>query len=93
MKNTPRYKTVYVLRGGSWRLENNLKFNTFEELKAYLINNTGKIFSWICDHRFLPDFTQVETVRDINIILDDYNYDWWYIKVKIIAVEDENNLG
>ena len=100
MKNAPRCKAVYVLWGSSWRLENNLKFNTFEELKTYLIENTDKLFGWINDnvedykdYRELPNFKDVETVRDINTILDDYIYGWWFLKVKIItAVKDENEI-
>ena len=96
MKNTPRYKAAYVLweKQGGWR-----QFDTFEELKTFLIENTDKLFGWINNHvanyndyRELPNFIDVKTVRDINDILDDYNYGWWFIKVDTTFVEDENEI-
>ena len=103
MKNTPRYKditsaypkAVYVLhyKIDDGHFKGKLKFNTFDELKTYLIKNTNKIFGWIFDCRYLPDFTQVETVRDINTILDKYNYGWWYLKVKIKIADNQNDIG
>lgn len=97
MGKISRYKTTYVLseKLTGRRLKSSLKFNTFEELKTYLIENTDKLFGWINDdvddykdYRELPDFKDVETVRDIKTILVKYNYGWWYITVDTIEVEE-----
>ena len=103
MKDTRLYKDIanaypkalYVLyyKIDDGQFKGKLKFNTFDELKTYLIKNTNKIFGWIFDSRYLPDFTQVETVRDINTILDKYNYGWWYLKVKIKIADNQNDIG
>ena len=37
--------------------------------------------------RELPNFRDVETVSDINTILDKYNYGWWFITVETIEEE------
>lgn len=69
-------------------------FNNFEELKAYLIKNTDDLLDWLNnnvygpkDHPELPDFTEVETVKDINTILADYDCGWWKLEVKEDVVD------
>lgn len=65
-----------------------IEFDTFAELKQHLIANTDDYFYWINDgvdesvRRELPNFNDVEivTVDDINFILGNYDYGWWYIK-------------
>lgn len=101
MGETSHYKIIYVLweKMKGWKLKGDLKFNTFEALKTYLIENTNKLFGWINNHvekyndyQELPNFNDVETVGDINKILDDYNYLWWFLKVDIVEVEYENEI-
>lgn len=64
-------------------------FNSIEELKEYLIKNTDDLLDWINNNVYgskvyceLPDFKDVETLRDINSILADYDYGWWKLEVK-----------
>lgn len=73
-------------------------FNNFEELKAYLIKNTDALFGWINDnvddptyYRDLPDFKEVETFKDVDAVLRDYDYDWWKLEVEEEDVVDKKN--
>lgn len=82
-----KYVLREIVKGGKIIAEET--FNSIEELKAYLIKNTDDLIDWINDnvygpkdHRELPDFTEVETVKDINTILDNYDYGWWKLEVK-----------
>lgn len=66
-------------------------FNNFEELKAYLIKNTDDLFGWINDnvddptyYRDLPDFKEVETIKEVEAILSDYDYDYWTMELEEI---------
>ena len=87
--------TKYVLReiaeGREVRTEET--FKTFEDLKAYLIENTDDLFGWINDnvddpngYRVLPRFEDVETVREIKAILDEYDYSWWSMTIEEVNV-------
>ncbi len=66
-----------------------IEFDTFAELKQHLINNTDDYFHWINDgvdesvRKELPNFDDddIVTVEDINWILSNYDYGWWYITV------------
>ena len=73
------YKLIIKEEGKLQTVEN---FESFEALKSHLI--TTNYFGWINDNepdRELPDFTDAESVREINAILDDYDYDWWTASV------------
>lgn len=83
----------YVLRVKHSSLGLEETFDSFEELKEYLVKNTKVWFSWINysvddpkDYRVLPNFEDVETLREINSILGDYDYSWWSMAVE--EVED-----
>lgn len=59
-------------------------FDTFEVLKKHLIEND--YFSWILDEdpeKVLPNFEDVENVEDIQLIFEDFDYNWWTMEVKI----------
>lgn len=66
-----------------------IEFDTFAELKRHFIKNTDNYFYWINDgvdqsvRRELPNFDddEIVTVDDINWILNNYDYGWWYMKV------------
>jgi transcriptional regulator with XRE-family HTH domain len=66
-----------------------IEFDTFAELKQHLINNTDNYFYWINEgvdesvRRELPNFNddEIVTVDDINWILGNYDYGWWYMEV------------
>lgn len=101
MGKISRHKTAYVLseKLTGRRLKSSLKFDTLEELKTYLIENTDKLFGWINDdvedykdYRELPNFKDAETVRDIKTILVKYNCGWWYITVDMIEIEEVNEI-
>ncbi|MCM6931216.1 hypothetical protein NE261_05255 [Enterococcus italicus] len=64
------------------KLQSVENFNTSNELKSHLL--TTDYFSWINDNdpnKALPDFSNVESVEDVQSILDDYNYSWWSMEV------------
>lgn len=73
--------------GGLIRIR--LEFNTFAELKDNLIK--ANYFGWINDnvddpkdYKKLPDFKDIQTLRDIDMILDDMDYTWWSLNVKVV---------
>lgn len=73
------YKLIVKEEGKLQSVEN---FSSFEQLKDHLLTND--YFGWINDNepdRKLPDFTDVESVREINAILADYDYSWWTAEV------------
>jgi len=73
------YKLIIKEQGKLQTVEN---FESFETLKSHLM--TTDYFSWINDNepdRELPDFKDVTSVREINAILSDYDYDWWAASV------------
>ena len=73
------YKLVVKEEGKLQAVEN---FESFEALKGHLMTND--YFSWISENepdRELPNFSDVKSVREINAILDDYDYDWWTASV------------
>lgn len=66
-------------------IQNQVEFNSFEDLKSHLVETD--YFSWINENepeKEIPDFTTVATVREINSILDDYDYSWWTLKLEVI---------
>lgn len=70
------------------KLQSVENFGSFDELKAHLLSTD--YFSWINDNepeKELPDFSQAESVAEIQSILDDYDYSWWSMEL----VADENN--
>ena len=99
IKRVGEYKVVYVIREYNkvmeWLpLKGKLIFNSFDDLKTYLIKNTDEIFGWINEDsdEELPNFNDVETVHDINTILDKYNYGWWYLNVETLAIEKSKDF-
>ncbi|HIY57992.1 MAG TPA: hypothetical protein H9829_07395 [Candidatus Tetragenococcus pullicola] len=79
LEENAMYKLIIKEEGKLQTVEN---FESFEALKSHLI--TTNYFGWINDNepdRELPDFTDAESVREINAILDDYDYDWWTASV------------
>lgn len=79
LEESAMYKLIIKEEGKLQTVEN---FESFEALKSHLI--TTNYFGWINDNepdRELPDFTDAESVREINAILDDYDYDWWTASV------------
>jgi len=73
------YKLIIKEEG---KLQTVEAFESFKDLKDHLLTND--YFSWINENdpdRELPDFSSVETVREINGILSDYDYDWWTVGV------------
>lgn len=96
IKRVGEYKVVYIIREytevmNNWEVKGKLIFNSFEDLKTYLIKNTDEIFGWINEdsdeYEELPNFNDVETIHDINTILDKYNYGWWFLNVETLAIE------
>lgn len=85
----------------------NLEFNSFIQLKNHLIKYTDTYFRWINENvdesikRELPNFNDDEiiTADDINYILNQYNYGWWYMQVyqietkKFIEILKEKRLS
>ena len=66
-----------------------LNFVNFADLKNYLIKETTTYFGWINDnvddpkdYRVLPNFENVETLREIQAIFDDFDYNEWSIEVE-----------
>lgn len=58
---------------------------TLDHIVSFLKDNTDKYFDWILEEepdRELPDFSEVETLRELESILSDYDYDWWRIDVE-----------
>jgi len=72
-----------------------IEFDTFAELKRHFIENTDDYFHWINDgvdesvRRELPNFDddEIVTVDDINWVLGNYDYGWWYMKVYEIEIK------
>ena len=64
------------------------QFNSFLALKGFLVKNTQKYFGWINDnvevedYREMPDFTSCEDVRDVKVVLSDYDYSWWSMQIE-----------
>lgn len=82
-----KYYVLKEISEGLVRTE--VEFKNFEELKAYLLRETSAWFEWVNDnvedpkyYRELPDFTGVENVRDVEVILKDYDYEYWKIEVE-----------
>ena len=100
IKRVGEYKVVYVIRNYTKTMDNfftgKLIFNSFDELKTYLINHTDEIFGWINDnsdeYEELPNFNDVETVHDINSILDKYNFGWWYLNIETLAIKKSKDF-
>jgi transcriptional regulator with XRE-family HTH domain len=73
----------------------NLEFNTFDQLKDHLIKYTDDYFRWINDNvdesvrRELPNFDDDEiiSINDINWVLGNYDYGWWYMKAYEIEIK------
>lgn len=62
-------------------------FKDFAELKQHLL--TTDYFSWIKDDepdRELPNFAEVESVEDVQAILDEYDYSWWRLTTEDVSV-------
>ena len=62
-------------------------FKDFAALKQHLL--TTDYFSWIKDNepdRELPDFTEAETVEEVQAILDEYDYSWWTVTTDKVNV-------
>ena len=79
LEESAMYKLIIKEEG---KLQTVETFDTFEALKGHL--TTNDYFSWISENepdRELPDFVDVESVREINAILADYDYDWWTASV------------
>jgi len=76
----------YVLRTmEEGELQDIKGFDTVEEVHAYLVDNTDKLFGWIQEsepERELPEFRDAGTLREINSILSDYDYSWWTIELE-----------
>lgn len=73
------YKLVIKEEGKLQTVEN---FESFENLKNHLL--TTDYFGWISDNEpglELPNFADVESVREINAILADHDYGWWTASV------------
>lgn len=64
------------------------QFNSFVELRGFLVKNTERYFGWINDnvnpedYRQLPDFTDCKDVRDVRVVLSDYDYSWWSMQIE-----------
>ena len=79
LEESAMYKLIIKEEG---KLQTVETFDTFEALKGHL--TTNDYFSWISENepdRELPDFVDVESVREINAILADYDYGWWTASV------------
>ncbi|TDM12645.1 hypothetical protein [Macrococcus bovicus] len=62
-------------------------FKDFAALKQHLL--TTDYFSWIKDDepdRELPDFKDVETLEEVQAILDEYDYSWWTLTTDKVDV-------
>lgn len=75
------YRLILMDHGNEEILGN---FETFEKLKQHLIEID--YFSWIKDNepdRELPKFEDVEDVKDLELIFDEYDYNWWTMIVEV----------
>lgn len=75
------YRLILMDHGSEEILGN---FETFEKLKQHLIETD--YFSWIKDNepdRELPKFEDVEDVKDLEVIFDEYDYNWWTMIVEV----------
>lgn len=73
------------------KLQTKETFNSFEELKNHLTETD--YFDWINDNEpdvELPDFSDVETLREIKAILREYDYGWWTVEVLYDEQEKAN---
>ena len=91
----------YVLREYSEdeELRTEETFDNFEDLKEHLIQNTNDYFGWINDngdsddYREVPDFKDVETIQEIESILDAFDYSWWSMAVESMVIIGMNYLN
>lgn len=62
-------------------------FKKFDDLKQHLL--TIDYFTWIKDEepdKELPDFTNAETLEDVQVILDEYDYSWWRLTTEDVNI-------
>lgn len=72
------------------KVKNEEVFENFQGLKKHLMEND--YFSWVLDNepeRELPDFSNCETVEDIERDLQEFDYSWWSLE---ILEEDEFHI-
>lgn len=61
-------------------------FSSFEALKSELVENAPFYFSFLTDvekkySKPIPNFSDCESIEDINFILSDYDFSWYVMKV------------
>lgn len=77
-------KKVYTVVLNNDGAEVELVKGTFEDIKAYLVNNTWDLFNWILDEeseRELPEFTDCGAVSSLESVLSEYDYSWWTVSI------------
>lgn len=60
-------------------------FESFEALKKHLLEND--YFSWINENepeKELPNFEEVETLRELQAIFEEFDYSWWTLTAEEI---------
>ena len=87
LEENKMYKLTAMEEG---QVQSQETFATFNEVKEHLIETD--YFSWINEQepdRELPKFEDVEDIKDIEIIFEEYDYSWWTMKIEEINKGDE----